>query len=223
MFAVFTVNIWLCLLSAFILIIVIDKLVHRYYRNSNIKGSIYQKIWVYFKPCLLMAEPRDHHNYIYMVWLVSILPVVYTAVNNITAHMVSRDVMHVDTIDDVLDDRLTVYVDYWTYEAFKSPGYSDYFPQPFRDKFIRMLQKLKYVEANMFIAYISDISKTSAYDKFKNWVIISNDIQALNMQSIIGTYMKFHIGQPDLVVPMTTLCYEPEFKFENVARTMYVV
>jgi len=84
-----------------------------------------------------------------------------------------------------------------------------------------MLQKLKHAEANTFIAYISDISKTSVYDKIKNRVIISNDIQALNMQSIIGTYMKFHIGQPDLVVPMTTLCSEPEFKFENLARTMF--
>ncbi|CAG2167504.1 unnamed protein product, partial [Oppiella nova] len=28
--------------------------------------------------------------------------------------MVSRDVMHVDTINDVFDDRLMVYVDYWT-------------------------------------------------------------------------------------------------------------
>jgi hypothetical protein len=117
--------------------------------------------------------------------------------------MVSRDVMHVDTIDDVLDDRLTVYVDYWTYEAFKSPGYSAHFPEPFRDKFTKMLRKLKYVATSSFIADLTDKSQTSLYDKFKNLVIISNDLQALNMQSMLDTYMKFHLGQPDLVVPMT--------------------
>ncbi|CAG2164100.1 unnamed protein product [Oppiella nova] len=56
-----------------------------------------------------MGDNLGFRNYVYLLWVVSVTPVVHILQNDLTAQMVNRDVMNADTIDDLFDDRLEVY------------------------------------------------------------------------------------------------------------------
>ncbi|CAG2178532.1 unnamed protein product, partial [Oppiella nova] len=74
-----------------------------------------------------MGDDLGFRNYVYLLWVVSVTPVVYILKNDLTAQMVNRDVMNADTIDDMFDDRLTVYADVYSYDKLITPDFQRLF------------------------------------------------------------------------------------------------
>ncbi|CAG2161771.1 unnamed protein product [Oppiella nova] len=173
-----------------------------------------------YKSLLLVSEGRGYRNGFYAVWLVSTLPLIHIVLNDITAQMVKRDVAHVDTIDDLLDDRLTVYTSYWNNKQFNSPGYYNLLPDEFRGKFLKMISKLADVELGDVLTYFTE-SSTSFYRIMKNIALIANDFEIGNLVSILGAFTTLHLGQPDLLIPITTLCHGANYPFDNITLVWF--
>ena len=91
--------VWVCIILSFCVMILLDTVAH--------KTSLFNNLFIYYKPMLLIGEHtrRYRYNAVYILWLMAITPVVYIVQNQLTAQMVTRDVITVDTMDDLFDPR----------------------------------------------------------------------------------------------------------------------
>ena len=175
--------------------------------------------WIYLKPLLLIGESLGFCNYLYLLWVLSITPLVHILQNDLTAQMVGRDIMNVDTIDDLIDDRVEVYADYYLYSDFQSPEYYSQFEPTFQYKFKQMLQRLRQMNTQQLLFNVIE-KQTSFYEMFKNIVVITNKVFLSTVESFISRLVPYHIGRPDLPIYLTPLCYAPDFQYSDKAYVM---
>ncbi|CAG2102565.1 unnamed protein product [Medioppia subpectinata] len=109
---VFSVNVWLTILTAFIVMITIGSLHDKIIRKGD-HMSFFRNAWIFMKASMLIGERTlGHSNWLYILWLISIMPLAYIMQNDLTAQMTNRPVKHMNNIDDlVADNRYNIYVD----------------------------------------------------------------------------------------------------------------
>ena len=52
-------------------------------------------------PLLSALDDLGYRNYLYILWVFSIVPIIDIIQNDLTARMVNRDVLNIDKIDDI--------------------------------------------------------------------------------------------------------------------------
>ena len=215
---VFDKNVWFCIITTFVVIIILDTLIN--FKN-NFKISIellLNKFWIYFKPLLLIGESLGVCNYLYLLWVLSITPLVHILQNDLTAQMVNRDVMNVDTIDDLFDDRLEVYADPYIFEDFNEPDYYSRFEPTFKQKFTKMLKILRKMDSGQFMYNtMAKVAEGDVYESVMNIVFITSEMFMETIKALLDFIIPCHIGRPDLPIYLTTLCYEPNFQYTHHA------
>ena len=98
-------KIWFIIITAFLILYFTHKISHKLTQNNRKHHSLLEFIWIYFKPLLGIGEHLDHHNYMYILWLISLIPLVEVIRNELLSNLVTRPVDNADTIDDLLSDR----------------------------------------------------------------------------------------------------------------------
>jgi len=70
--------------------------------NENRDNSLFYYIWIYFKPLIGIAESFSYHNYIYILWVLSVFTLTEIFKNEILAKLISVPDLYADNIDDLL-------------------------------------------------------------------------------------------------------------------------
>jgi len=211
--------VWFAIITALIALFIIHKL-----SNSLKQYSVFDFIWIYFKPLLMIGEALGHRNYLYLIWLICITHLVYVIQNDLLSHIVTRPEIYADTIEDLLDDRYEVYTDLWKYNAWRKPSfYNTFGNNTFRDNFVKLVTtRLRTWDIKQLMDGSSEI--TTSPQKMRKFFNNKVLIQDQNWMDVIVPYfprfMAIHVGQQYLSVPITPLCVGPTFQFINQSNVM---
>src|SRR6202000_3253380 len=63
---------WFIIITAFLMLYFTHKISHKLTQNNRKRYSLMSFVWIYFKPLLGIGRHLDHHNYMYILWLISL-------------------------------------------------------------------------------------------------------------------------------------------------------
>jgi hypothetical protein len=218
----FDINVWIFILTAFIFIIIADKLINK---NKNI--SIYDTVWVYFKPIIGIGERFQINNLIYILWALSFVPLIEIFKNDLLANLIAAPDLNADNIVDLLEDRLTVYTDRYKYGTWRTSTGNVFMRllgnNELLAKFDLLFNRTKELDfgSKYWHDLIDQPKKLRAVIK-KSAII--EDVESVNIfKSFLEKFISVHLGEesylPKLITP---LCYGPQFKFVKEAEEVLV-
>ena len=131
-------------------------------------------------------------------------------------NIVNRPVVYVQTIDDLLDDRLHVYTDQNKLNGWTNPSfYQTFGNNSFKAQFIKLGQKLKQWNTREVWRelYYAQQNPDKFSEAFNDIAIIEDEMLMSILIPYFPRFVSIHVGQPYLPVLITPLCYGPNFPF----------
>ena len=216
-------NVWYFIISSLFVFIIINKLRDKYQYSKHKNYSVFTYLWIYFKPLLGIHEHRVF-NYLYISWIICLIPLTEILRNKLLANLVTRPFINLHTIDDILDDRVDVYTDPYTYGQLNSTGFiKSLHNNTFNAKLLQLVRyKLKRFESPDSIQdNLKYLDHTDLiYDKMKYTVLVVDEILGDIGYPYAARIASVHSGQSYLPALITALCYAPQFTFINETNIM---
>jgi len=220
---VFDTKVWICILFALLIIVITDKILSLA-KNGN-RNNWFNVFWIYFKPLIGIVEPINYKNYLYILWVLTIIHLTEVFKNGILVKLIAVPDLYVNNIDDLLDDRWDVYtprVDlvYWTNFGRQNSTIDDLMLHKYR----KLFDKTIAVDLSTNMPFIKLIDEPKLFiEKLKRSAFFEDD-QALKLYGIfLKKFIKLHLAEESYVPKLITpICYAPNFKFSKEAEKMYV-
>ena len=213
-------NIWKYILISTLFIIITDRVVNRRFYHNNKNKSFMRHISIFLKPCLGIGESLGFYNFIYILWIACISPLVAIIRNDLLVKMVDRDVMNADTIDDILDNRFEVYTFTYHHDICKSREFYKDFDQDFRQKFMKYCRNTKQLASMVDKVLALADNPANMVHFFDNIIFVLDELLMNVLVPYVPRFSPIHVGQPYLALLSTPLCYGPQFPFINETEIM---
>ena len=229
---------WSLIITSFIVFIFLNKIANSLNGNSRKLKSIFSYIWIYSKPILGIGEDLGVHNWFYILWLLLLFPLIEIVRNDLFGNLIHRDVIFANTIEDLLDGRLTLYTDHYKQgDWINSHFYSSFENNTFKHNFIELTKRVKIYDdfktnspEELFILLEELIPKFVAILKkpqelqelFDGIAIVQDETWMDILTTIAPRFAPIHKGQSYLPLLITPLCYNHNFKFGEMAEKLLV-
>jgi hypothetical protein len=225
MFNAFKCNVWITLFTTMIFLVIFTAAFSKFfnYKSNKFMDSIQSSIWIYYQPLIGKSNIRKP-NLLYLLWLLMIIPMVEIFRNDLLANLISAPTQMADTIDDLLDTRISNTYIY----AESHYNYLRLAINESQDSLI--LRKLKRVADKSSI-----ITPKNAYEllidpdhsKMQNFVkfgaIIGDEHAIKGLYAVWDTGYKFHVGKEKYFAKLISpICFRPNFNETQLADNMYV-
>ena len=217
-------SVWYTILGVFIILFIVYKITNKVYDNK-FPDTLMGFIWIFFKPMLGILEQPIYVNHLYLLWLISLIPVVEIIKNELLANLLTRRLLYSHTIEDLMDDRLEVYTSNRNHREWTDPRFIDSLQNnSFKMSFKNLITSSNFKRWDTLEAFSHFVDTTKSpqiFHKSLQNVVIIQDQTWVDILIMFGTrFASIHTGQSYLPVLMTPLCYGPHFQFTNISQVM---
>ena len=174
----------------------------------------------------------------FILWLLLLFPLIEIVRNDLFENLIHREVIFADTIEDLIDGRLTLYSDEYKKGDWNNPDfYGSFENNTFKHNFREFTKKLKTLESefkryenftkdeliDLLPQYVSILKKPQQIQKlFDGIAIIQDEAWMQTLTTIASRFAPIHKGQSYVSLLITPLCYGCNFKFGEEAEELSV-
>ena len=190
-------------------------------KKSRNNKSILHYLWIYAKTMLGVGEESTiARNIFYILWLFLLLPSIEIVKNELFTKMVYRRLINVDTIDDLLDERVIPLTDHDKLVDWKDFAHRHLKNNTFKEKFEKFLAKAK--ELGEISKFRNKLEDPIAIRKVMDGLVLVEDESWMDyIIPILSRFTSTHVADNSyLPVYYTPLCFGPQFKFTKKAEVM---
>ncbi len=219
---IFEMEVWITLIAFLLFLSIFTTYLTKIQRkNLNQKKGIWERflssLWTYFV-CILGKENRySPHVITYLLWMISIIPLVEIYRNSLLANLVSNTDVLVDDIDDLITgNRKILALNKLDLKSMKNQSRVE---SLLKEKWIKIFEKIEYFDIGSTFQYLDSPKEVNERTKFSTY--IDNDIRSKIIIRVLSRYFSFHIGE-ELYFPKLSsfTCFRPDFAFITDANRM---
>ncbi|CAG2174229.1 unnamed protein product [Oppiella nova] len=178
-------------------------------------GSIMASILIEISKATLLGvwEDPGHRNYLYILWLTSLIPILEIIRNGLLVNLVNRPFISSHTIEDIMDDKLQVLTSRRNYKEWTGSQFIESLPNnSFKATFMRLVtHKLIRWDSLDTISRFSEITeRPEDLHNYYKQVVILQDQTWTDVLFIFGSlFESIHVGESYLPFLITPLCFGP--------------
>lgn len=212
-------HIWMLILATLLLLIIFNAFFEYNLILPPLKKLV-SSAWVYFQPLISRGSGREPFNVFYLLWLISVLPLVEIFKNDLLANLVLQPEIYINDISDLLQDGQQTFahsskIKFWTQGLAQ-----------LNDSHLKEKLKLLSNKTNSFDKILNDVSSLDENEehvqKLLKYSIISEENVINEIKPLLNVFSRWHVGEnmflPQLFSPF---CYRRKFPYAHLANKMY--
>ena len=213
-FKAFDRFVWYLIIVSLFVIIITNKLSF----DINSVNKKFQRLsdvfWIHFKPIIGIAENLGFQNQIYILWVFAMIPITAIIRNELLTNLLTKHLKYADTIEDLLDNGLTVYTDHYKIGDWANIKFTkDVQDFDFKEKLSKLTNKLQALEkdAMSLVEYLND--PAALLQLIYRSVMVQDEEWIKVLEPFFSKLVSTHIGEGYLPQLITPLCYGHNFSF----------
>jgi hypothetical protein len=205
---------WIAILSTILFLIIFNTIITKNMNKENIINRLCLSLWSYYQPLIGKGEPRKPMNFVYLFWLIGVIPLVEIFKNDLLANLVSIPDVYTNNIDDLLDYNRKTFMhrdDIYNFRGLKIVQ-----DTKLQEKLRRLAEKSDEIE-------MDSVLKLRDSPKYlKHFSFIEDEY---SIKWIHGFFVKiggrFHIGNEKYLPKLiSALCFGPNFTNTHLANKL---
>ncbi len=219
---IFEMEVWITLIAFLLFLSIFTTYLTKIQtKNLNQKKEIWERflssLWTYFICILGKGNRYEPHVITYLLWIISIIPLVEIYRNSLLANLVSNTDVLVDDIDDLITANRKIFslneID------LKSMKNQSRVESLLKEKWIEIFEKIEYFYIGSTLQYLDSLEEVNERSKFSTY--IDNNIRSEIITRILSRYFRVHIGEQLYFPKLSSFtCFRPDFPFITDANRM---
>jgi len=219
---IYDLNIWLIIFVMFIFCSFLNTLITKSSSKREKFSLSFEKfsnsLLIYFKPFLNTGSGHKPFNLIYLLWIVSIYPLVEIFKNELLAELVSEQDFRINTLNDVIKSGNSAYFHWTNIEILRQISNDS----NNRDNELSIFANLMKDRANSFDQMFELPATLTAEEfnqKLKFFTIFASEESIAIIYEVLNRFFDEHIASSAYLPNMvTTLCFRPNFEHKILAQ-----
>jgi hypothetical protein len=216
---IFEMEVWITLI-AFLLFLSIftTYLMKIQTKNLNEKRGIWERflssLLTYFVCILGKGNRYEPHVINYLLWMISIIPLIEIYRNSLLANLVSNTDVLVDDIDDLITANRKIFaLNEFDLKSMKNQSRVE---SLLKQKWIEIFEKIEYFNVGSTLQYLEEVNERLKFSTY-----IDNNLRSEIMTRILSRYFRVHIGEQLYFPKLSSFsCFRPDFPFMTDANRM---
>jgi hypothetical protein len=219
---IFEMEVWITLIAFLLFLSIFTTYLTKFQRkNVDEKKGIWERflssVWTYFVCILGKGNRYEPHVITYLLWIISIIPLVEIYRNCLLANLVSNTDVLVDDIDDLITGNRKIFA--LNEFDLKSMENQSRVESLLKEKWIEIFEKIEYFDIGSSLQFIDSPEEINERSKLSTY--IDNNIRSEIMTRILSRYFRVHIGEQLYFPKLSSFtCFRPDFPFITEANRM---
>jgi len=214
---IYDLNIWITLIFILLLLSIFTAFKLNVNKEKNLSHKFLYSFWVYFISIFREGNRRKPYILVYILWLISIIPIVEIYKNSLLANLVSIPDLLVDDIGDLLVENRKIYAfNELKIKTMKNISRAD---SLLKEKWIKIFEKLSFFDLSTSLKYSNSNEEFTELTKHSTYIV--DEIASQVLFLILSRYFRVHIGKHSYFPKLTSYaCFSPDFPYIQHANKM---